>query len=126
MAKLSLLFLLVLSAVCLQCYSKPAVAPSSPAEDSHPLSPELESARQVWNGARKAYKGVQKQLRPRSRRQVGGNGGTSTTPQYTQEDLSAITGPKYIVDLFKNISNSTSKPTQVNTIRALNYFSKSE
>lgn len=45
----------------------------------------------------------------------------------SDQDLANIPGPRFIVDLFKNLTNSsTPQFTQANTIRAMPYLMKSE
>lgn len=77
------------------------------------MSPRLENARRMWNGAKRA----QKRLIRRTRREVN-NDYIVTDPAI----FANITGQKFIVGLYKNLTNSTlHEKTQANTIRSLTY-----
>lgn len=102
-------------------------------EEIHqPLSPQFEQARSMWNGAKKAYRGIQKELNARSsvrrsKRQaatLNAGGGVSGMDLEILANLTC----KFIIDLFRNLTNSTisQKVTQANTIRSLPHLSKGE
>lgn len=105
--------LLCILGLCALGYSLPAPSDSAQ-EGSQPLSPHLESARQMWNGAKKT-------LRRLNRREV--TEPQTQQPQIDPAILANITGQKFILDLYKNLTNSTvhHKTTQGNTIRSLKY-----
>jgi hypothetical protein len=82
------------------------------ARGAHPLSPRLENARKMWNGAKK----IMRRLSRRTRRDVVDN--------VDNVELEALTTPgeKFIIDLYWNLTTSTGeRTTQANTVRSLDY-----
>ncbi len=118
--KITLFFLL--ATCCSLCYSLPAPIPQQQdSSETQALSPEHDTARKLWSQAKLAYKNIMKEIpkvkRTRSRRQAAGS---SSLPIDADAAFANVTGPRYIKDLYKNLTNSTSTQ-QANTIRSLKY-----
>ncbi len=117
MMKHTLFLLYLLATCCVQSHSLPAAS-----QDSKALSFEHDNARKMWSRAKLAYKNIMKEefnTKKLKRREATGS---STSPNVDPDDniaLANMTGPKYVKDLFKNISNYN--PTQANIIRSLKY-----
>ena len=72
----------------------------------------------MWNGAKKAMR----RLGRRTVRQVEGD--EQPPLENVEQEIPNIAGEKFIVDLYKNLTNSVStvqRATQANTIRSLKY-----
>lgn len=94
-----------------------------------PLSPRQEELRKRWNGARRAYKEIQKRVSaaPRRRRANTDQEDFGALEDIDPEFLASITGQQYIADLYSDLVDSSTPDidTQANTIRSLPYISGS-
>ena len=94
---------------------------------SEPLQPHLEAARRLWNGAKKSYKAFQQGLTRKITKRSVVNVNRRSVSEH--EVLTNLTATKYMLDLYRNLTNSTtseSKTTEANTIRSLLYNEKSK
>lgn len=103
--------LLCILGFCALGSSLPAPSSSQQQGGSQPLNPRLENARLMWNSAKKTMR----RLSRRTTRNV--------EPSQQQQEALDIPGQKFMLDLYKNLTNSTieHKITQANTIRSLDY-----
>ena len=119
---------LLLAGLLLTCWfctsqSKPASL-QEPEDERAPLSPLTDQARKLWNNAKKTYRRMVKEHHHFRVKKTVSN--QQTVAEVNEALLANVTGSKYIKDLYRNLTNSsTSMPTQANTIRSLP-ISKSE
>ena len=80
----------------------------------------------LWNGVNVAYRRRTANLGKRARAKRQGAGSPSATINNRVDfEHANMTGPKYFVDLYRNLSIST-QHIQANTIRSLPYFTEGE
>ena len=92
-----------------------------------PLSLEVDKTRKMWNEAKQAYKKMQKSIDkaaiPRAKR----SDLPSSEPTQVPPELANITGSKYMLELYNNITDDTRHMranTQANTIKFLTFVKK--
>ena len=95
--------------------------PLSPNEEGI-LNHRTEEARKLWNNVKKSYQQIQ-HLKSQSKRSNARSDDNDL--QIDEAIMANITGAKYIIDLYKNLSNhTTTMPTEANTIRSLPFIAK--